>query len=28
MVRELADRVAPSNEEDGVAAVLTELFDL
>jgi hypothetical protein len=27
-VRELADRVAPSNEDDGVAAVLEELFDL
>ncbi|HSE10433.1 MAG TPA: Cof-type HAD-IIB family hydrolase [Nocardioidaceae bacterium] len=27
-VRELADRVAPSNEDDGVAAVLTDLFDL
>jgi hydroxymethylpyrimidine pyrophosphatase-like HAD family hydrolase len=27
-VRDLADRVAPSNEEDGVAAVLAELFGL
>jgi len=27
-VLELADRVAPSNEEDGVAATLEELFDL
>ena len=27
-VQELADRVAPSNEEDGVAAVLEEIFDL
>ncbi|HEU4513140.1 MAG TPA: Cof-type HAD-IIB family hydrolase [Nocardioidaceae bacterium] len=27
-VRELADRVAPSNEDDGVAAVLEELFGL
>jgi hydroxymethylpyrimidine pyrophosphatase-like HAD family hydrolase len=27
-VRELAGRVAPSNEDDGVAAVLSELFDL
>lgn len=27
-VRELADRVAPSNEDDGVAVVLAELFDL
>jgi HAD superfamily hydrolase (TIGR01484 family) len=27
-VRELADHVAPSNEDDGVAAVLEELFDL
>ena len=27
-VRELADRVAPSNEDDGVAAVLEEIFDL
>ncbi len=28
MVRELADRVAPSNEDDGVAVVLEGLFDL
>jgi len=28
MVRELADHVAPSNEDDGVAAVLSELFAL
>ncbi|HET6625359.1 MAG TPA: Cof-type HAD-IIB family hydrolase [Nocardioidaceae bacterium] len=28
MVRELADRVAPSNEDDGVAATLEELFGL
>ena len=27
-VQELADHVAPSNEEDGVAAVLAEIFDL
>ncbi|HSE56300.1 MAG TPA: HAD family hydrolase [Nocardioidaceae bacterium] len=27
-VKELADHVAPSNEEDGVAAVLESLFDL
>jgi HAD superfamily hydrolase (TIGR01484 family) len=27
-VQELADHVAPSNEEDGVAAVLTEIFGL
>ena len=27
-VRELADRVAPANEDDGVATVLEELFDL
>ncbi|HET7532510.1 MAG TPA: Cof-type HAD-IIB family hydrolase [Nocardioidaceae bacterium] len=27
-VRELADRVAPSNEDDGVASVLAELFGL
>jgi hydroxymethylpyrimidine pyrophosphatase-like HAD family hydrolase len=27
-VRELADRVAPANEDDGVAAVLEELFGL
>ena len=27
-VQALADRVAPSNEEDGVAAVLEEIFDL
>ena len=28
MVRELADRLAPSNEDDGVAATLEQLFDL
>ena len=28
MVRDLADKVAPSNEEDGVAATLEELFGL
>ena len=28
LVRDLADHVAPSNEEDGVAATLEELFDL
>jgi len=27
-VQELADHVAPSHEEDGVAQVLTEIFDL
>jgi hydroxymethylpyrimidine pyrophosphatase-like HAD family hydrolase len=27
-VRRLADHVAPSNEEDGVAAVLADLFGL
>jgi len=27
-VRELADRVAPANDEDGVATVLSDLFDL
>jgi hydroxymethylpyrimidine pyrophosphatase-like HAD family hydrolase len=27
-VREVADHVAPTNDEDGVAAVLTALFDL
>jgi hydroxymethylpyrimidine pyrophosphatase-like HAD family hydrolase len=27
-VRELADHLAPANDEDGVAAVLAELFRL
>jgi hydroxymethylpyrimidine pyrophosphatase-like HAD family hydrolase len=27
-VRELAEHVAPSNEEDGVASVLAEIFAL
>jgi hydroxymethylpyrimidine pyrophosphatase-like HAD family hydrolase len=27
-VRRLAENVAPSNEDDGVAAVLEEIFDL
>jgi hypothetical protein len=27
-VRELADHLAPHHDEDGVATVLTDLFDL